>query len=64
MCHAYQEWYERLYPGESLAPEEKFEVLCTIYNTLNQKIICTISEALAQTCWLEKESKGKLHVDT
>ena len=64
MCPAYQEWYKRLYPGKKLAPEEKFQVLCTTYTTLNQKMTCTIAEALAQTCCVEKESKGKLHVDT
>ena len=64
MCPAYQERYKILYPGKNLAPEEKFQVLCTTYTTLNQKMTCTISEALAQTCWLEKETKGRLHVDT
>ena len=50
--------------AKNLAPEEKPQVICATYATLNQKMTCTISDELAQTCWLEKESKGELHVDT
>ena len=60
MCPAYQSWFERLYPGKNLSPEEMFQVLCTTYSTLNQYKTCSITEALAQTCWAEKESKGRL----
>ena len=64
MCPAYQEWFKRLYPGKDLSSEERFQVLCKTYITLNQYKTCTFAEALAQTCWLEKESHGRLHVDT
>ena len=60
MCPAYQEWYKRLYPGKNLSPEEKFQVLCTTYSTLNIWKTCTFTEALAQTCWAEMDRKGKL----
>ena len=26
-------------------------------------MLCSIPEALAQTCWMQKEKNGKLHVD-
>ena len=64
MCPAYRDWYNILYPGKNLSPEERFQVLCTTYTTLNQYKTCSFTEALAQTCWLEKERKGRLHVDT
>ena len=57
MCPAYQSWFERLYPGKNLSPEEMFQVLCTTYSTLSQYKTCTITEALAQTCWAEKDRK-------
>ena len=62
-CPAYQKWYERLYPTKKLSPDEKFQVLCHTYVTLNSRKVCTFTCALAQTCWLEKDSHGKLHVD-
>ena len=62
-CPAYERWFKRLYPGKDLSPEEKFRVLCKTYITLNQYRTCTFTEALAQTCWLEMESHGRLHVD-
>ena len=60
---AYLNWYNLLYPDRSLTTEEKFEVLCATYIALNQKKHCSITEALAQTCWVKKEKNGKLHVD-
>ena len=36
-CPAYVSWYKLLYPGRRLTTEEKFQVLCTTYITLNQK---------------------------
>ena len=60
MCPAYQTWYERLYPEKDLSSEEKFQVLCKTYVTLNQYRTCTFTDALVQTCWLEKENHGKL----
>ena len=60
MCPSYQTWFKRLYPGKNLSPEEMFQVLCTTYITLNQYKTCSITEALAQTCWAEKETKGIL----
>ena len=46
-----------------VAAEEKFEVLCATYITLNRKRHCSIPDALAQTCWVKIEKNGKLHVD-
>ena len=62
-CPAYQKWYKRLYPTKTLSPEEKFQVLCATYQELNRHKTCTMPDALAQTCWLEKDSRGRLHVD-
>ena len=59
-CPAYKDWYELLYPDRSLSTTEKFQVLCTTYITLNQKRICSIPEALAQTCLLKRAKNGKL----
>ena len=64
LCPAYQEWYKQLYPGKNLSDKEKFQVLCKTYITLNQYKTCTFTEALAQTCWLKKESQGRLQLDT
>ena len=64
MCLAYQEWYNILYPGKNLAPDEKPQVLCTTHTTLDQEMTCAISDALAQTSWIEKELKGRIHVDS
>ena len=36
-CPAYVSWYKLLYPDRSLTTEEKFQVLCTTYITLNQE---------------------------
>ena len=54
-CPAYKSWYKRLYPGRVLSAEEKFQVLCRTYITLNQKKICTFTDALAQTCWRDRD---------
>ena len=59
-CPAYKDWYELLYPDRSFSTTEKFQVLCTTYITLNQKRICSIPEALAQTCLLKRAEHGKL----
>ena len=64
MCPAYQKWYKRLSPSKNLSSEEKFQVLCHTYIKLNQYKTCSFTDALAQTCWMEKESHGRLHVDT
>ena len=37
--------------------------MCTTYITVNQKRVCTIPEALPQTCWVKKENNGKRRVD-
>ena len=62
-CPAYLHWYKLLYPDRGLTTEEKFQVLCSIYIALNQKKNCNIPEALAQTCWMEREKNGKLHIN-
>ena len=62
-CPAYRHWYKLLYPDRSLTTEEKIQVLCTTYITLNRVHNCSIPEALAQTCWVKKERNGHLHVD-
>ncbi len=59
-CPAYQAWYKRLYPGKNLSSEEKYRVLCKTYIALNQYKTCTFADAVAQTCWLERESHGRL----
>ena len=65
-CPAYLDWYQLLYPGRSLSSQEKFQVLCETYLTLNRRRhgTCSIAEALAQTCWVKKEWNGQLLVDT
>lgn len=35
-CPAYLDWYKLLYPDRSLSSEEKFQVLCETYATLNK----------------------------
>ena len=62
-CPAYRQWYKLLYPDRSLTTEEKFQVLCTTYITLNQIKKCSIPDALAQTCWVKREKNGNLHLD-
>ena len=62
-CPAYLSWYMLLYPDRVLSSEEKFQILCKTYLTLNQCKTCTIPEALAQTCCVKKEKNGNLHVD-
>ena len=57
-CPAYLHWYKLLYPDKNLTTDEKFQVLCTTYITLNQKRICSFPEALAQICWAKKEESG------
>jgi hypothetical protein len=61
-CPAYLTWYKLLYPARNLSQQEKFQVLCKTYVTLNQHKSCTIPDALAQTCWMKKEEHGNLHV--
>ena len=62
-CPAYLSWYKLLYPDRSLTTEEKFQVLCTTYITLNQRKTTTMPEALTQICWMKKEKNGKLPGD-
>ena len=57
-CPAYRNWYKRLYPGRALSSEEKFQVLCKTYITLNQYKSCTFTDALAQTCWRDRDMQG------
>ena len=62
-CPAYRQWYKLLYPERHLTEAEKFQVLCTTYVALNQKKgMCSIPEALAQTCWVKREKNGSLHL--
>ena len=63
-CPAYLNWYRLLYPNRSLTTEEKFKILCATYVALNRKGHCTIPEALAQTCWADRERNGTLHLST
>ena len=62
-CPAYRNWYKLLYPDRNLTTEEKFQVLCHTYLALNRTKTCSMPDALAQTCWLQKEDNGTLHVD-
>ena len=59
-CPAYVTWYEILCPGQQLSEEERFQILCHTYLTLNRYKTCTFTNALAQTCWLKKHKNGKL----
>ena len=48
-CPAYLDWYKLLYPDRTLSSDEKFQVLCKTYVTLNRCRNCSIPDALAQT---------------
>ena len=50
-------------PDRNLSDEEKFQVLRHTYLALNHTKTCSMPDALAQTCWLQKEDNGTLHVD-
>ena len=45
---AHLDWYKLLYPNRNMSSEDKFQVLCKTYVTLNRCKICIIQDALAQ----------------
>jgi hypothetical protein len=60
-CPSYTIWYKTLYANKkAFSEEEKFQILCVIYNKLNVARSCTFPNALAQTCWSHIEKNGKL----
>ena len=60
-CPSYVKWYRLLFPNvQSFTQEEKFKILCVIYNKLNATRACSFPDALAQTCWSLKEKDGRL----
>ena len=62
-CPTYLHWYKLLYPNKGLTTKEKFQVLCSTYIALSKKRNCNIPDVLAQTCWMNMEKNGRLHVD-
>ena len=64
-CPSYVHWYGALYPNRCsrvrLNEDEKFQILCAIYRKLNATIHrTTFTDALAQTCWMMKETRNTL----
>jgi len=60
-CPSYVKWYSLLFPNrQSFTAEEKFQILCAIYNKLNATRNSSFPDALAQTCWTLKEQGKRL----
>ena len=64
-CPSYTYWYDVLYPKPcsraGFSEGDKFQILCAIYRKLNatKPGSTTFPDALAQTCWKMKATKGR-----
>ena len=58
-CPAYTTWHKELC-AKSEDTEDHFQILCAIYRKRNTIHTCTFTDALAQTCWSMKETKGSI----